>query len=103
MKRLNHKEVIHKVNNLYSTESYQSGKFTHFKKNGVEIGYIEQIPKTKNYLQTILVNFFDFEDKETNDKIVTTIEQLYKEQRDKEGMKYALELRGNNIIKAVLI
>ena len=102
MKRLSHTLVRDNINKSFNLTSYKQGKFTHFKKDNIEIGYIEQIGATKNYLQTILVNFFDFDNKELNDKIVNRVEELYKEQK-LNNKNIALELRGYNICKAVLI
>lgn len=102
MKRLNHTLVRDTINKSFNLTSYKQGKFTHFKKGNIEVGYIEQIGATKNYLQTVLVNFFYFDNKELNDKIVNRVEELYKEQVLKDK-NYCLELRGNNICKAVLV
>jgi len=102
-KRLNHTIVRDKINKQFNLTSYKQGKYTHFVKDGAEIGYIEQIGATKNYLTTILCNFFCFEDVDINDKILIEVEKMYKEQRGRSGINYALELRGVNICKSVLI
>ena len=102
-KRLNHTIVRDKINKQFNLTSYKQGKYTHFVKDGAEIGYIEQIGATKNYLTTILCNFFCFEDVDINDKILIEVEKMYKEQRGRSGVNYALELRGVNICKSVLI
>lgn len=102
-KKLNHVIVRDKINEMFNLTSYKQGKFTHFVKDKAEIGYIEQIGATKNYLCTILCNFFCFEDIDINDKILIEIEKMYKEQRGGKEINYALELRGVKISKSVLI
>lgn len=108
MKRFNHKMIAKTLNNNFKLESYTQGKFTHFKKDGSEIGFIEQIGATKSYLQTIMINFFCMEDLTLNDKIVKGASDLYKDQKmiiDKnvQGLNVCLEQRGTEICKATLI
>lgn len=99
---LNHIKVKSKIESEFNLSSYKVGKFTYFKNSHTEVGYIEQIGGAK-YLPTILVNFFDYDNKELNDIIIKRIEELYKIQREGQGIKLCLELRGFNINKSVLI
>lgn len=108
MKRFNHKQVTEQVCNNFNLTSYKDGKFTHFKRDNCEIGFIEQIGATRNYLQTLLINFFSFEQSDKNDEIVNFVVDKYKNQKaiiDKnvEGLNVALEQRGTEICKATLI
>lgn len=107
---LNHIQVVHTINDKFNLTSYQSGKFTHFKKDDIEIGYIERIPATKKYFNTILVNFFCFEDQKLNDDVIKTVESLYKKQKEAisnikpiESINYCIELRGTTINKSIII
>jgi hypothetical protein len=109
MKTFKHKEINEKICNKFNLTSYKLGKFTHFKREGEqEIGFIEQIGATKKYLQTLLISFFSFEQKEKNDDIVNFVVEQYKEQKkvidtNKQGLNVCLEQRGTDINKATLI
>lgn len=108
MKRFNHKEIADKVCERYNLTYYKKGKFIYFKNEVMEIGFIEQIGKTKNYLQTIFISFFNFDNKALNDEIVNFIADEYKAQKSKidknvEGLNICLEQRAYNVVKSTLI
>ena len=108
MKRFNHKKIADKVCEKYNLTHYKKGKFIHFKNEAMEIGFIEQIGRTKNYLQTIFISFFDFDNKPLNDEIVNFITDEYKVQKsiidgNVEGLNVCLEQRAYNVVKSTLI
>lgn len=83
MKKFNHILVATTIDVEFGLTSYTKGKFIFFVKDNCEIGFIEQIAKTKMYLKTIYSSFFYFEDQSLNAQIYNRIKELYKEQIEK--------------------
>jgi len=83
MKKFNHILVATTIDVEFGLTSYSKGKFIFFVKDNCEIGFIEQIAKTKMYLKTIYSSFFHFENPGLNLEICNRVKELYKEQMEK--------------------
>ena len=82
METFNHTLIYNHINECFGLTSYKRGRLTYFKKNNHEIGFIENIPASKKYVQTVYSSFFDFDNLDLNNQITKKIQELYKSQKE---------------------